>query len=305
MEGSYAETVNAQDLEWAEKRYTKATGLIRKPDRFRRRVLDQFQSRENVEYLREVFGRAISEEAMPATRAYVLDTLRDSVMSYERARDLLDSDDLGQRGMSRPAGNVWHEIRRINTAFYRDKMQFVNTAWYDFEGKPRPFDDQNEPLSYQMFVGDYLRPPGFEHLNDSGPAYEITEERSFNDGSIRDPRAAAGKRRSYDERAASNVLDWISRGPTSTLGRAELISGGTRMKNIDVWDGGRAQRYVGIPRFNRISRLAVAQETDNGETLQSFEYEGSNRGWDMSRIRQPIGEESRRLGWTSQDGIMY
>jgi len=146
----------------------------RTADRFRARVLAQFESPENLSYLRGVFRQELPPGPL---RDFALDTLDDSVREFGKREDLLYSDPIAQRGDLRPAANMWSEVSRLNLAFYAYRMQFIRdkSALLSGQSGDGQWDD-DEPYHYRMLVADSIRPPGLEHLNTPGPLYGILED---------------------------------------------------------------------------------------------------------------------------------
>ena len=145
----------------------------RTPARFRERLLNLFRSPQNLAYFRGLFGRAVPPGPL---RRFVLETLADAVNSFERGEDLIYSDPIAQRGDARPAANLWSELRRLNLAFYEDRMRFLRDKAALLTGRSGDGQwDDDEQYHYRMFVADSLRPPGLEHLNGTGPLFGIRE----------------------------------------------------------------------------------------------------------------------------------
>jgi hypothetical protein len=148
----------------------------RTPIRFRERMINLFRSPRNIAYLRALFTKNVPPGAL---RYFALSTLEDSVYSYERGEDLIYSDPIAQRGGSRPAANLWAELRRLNLSFYEYRMQFLRDKASLITGRSGDGQwDDDEPYHYRMFVADSLRPPGLEHLNGTGPLYGIREDQT-------------------------------------------------------------------------------------------------------------------------------
>lgn len=148
----------------------------RTPARIRERIIELFRSPRNVEYLRGVFARRVPPGPL---RQFALDTLLDSVYSYERIEDLVMSDPVAQRGAAKPAAGLWSEVKRLNLAFYEYRMQFLRDKAALISGRTQDGQwDDDESYHYRMFVADSLRPPGYEHLNGTGPLYGIREDQT-------------------------------------------------------------------------------------------------------------------------------
>lgn len=153
----------------------------RTPARFRDRVIAQFRSPANLAYLRDLFEQRVPRGPL---RQHVLATLHDAAVSYSEgegpALDLLLSDPIAQRGGGRPAVGLWEEVRRLNRAFYEDRLSFLRDQAHIIERRaPRDgVSEDEEPYHMRMFIADSLRPPGLEHLNTPGPLYALREDQS-------------------------------------------------------------------------------------------------------------------------------
>ena len=149
----------------------------RTPQRFRQRVLDTFRAPPNLEYLAGLFKRKLGNGPL---LSFALDTLTDSIYSFGQGEVLIYSDPLAQRGDSRPASGIWSEVRRLNLAFYEYRMKFLRDKASLLSGVSTDGQwNDDEPYHYRMFVSDSLRPPGLEHLNSTGPLYEILENQTL------------------------------------------------------------------------------------------------------------------------------
>lgn len=151
---------------------------VRTPERFRTRVLNQFRSPENIAYLRMRFERDVPAGPM---RKFAVDTVEDAIYNFERFYDLIGSDSTALRGHNRAGFDMWAEVRRINRAFYADRMKLLREHSGLLEPPKNVLDRdfaEYEDESYQMrmFISDSLRPPGLEHLNNPGPLYDIRED---------------------------------------------------------------------------------------------------------------------------------
>ena len=140
----------------------------RAPAPFRDRVLAQFQSPQNLSYLSGLFARQVPAGPL---RDFTLATLQDALLQYSggagRALELLASDPIARRGALRPAVGLWDEVRRLNRAFYEDRLAFLREQAHTIErGAPRDgVSEDDEPYHMRMFISDSLRPPGLEGLN--------------------------------------------------------------------------------------------------------------------------------------------
>ena len=148
----------------------------RTPARIRERIIDLFRHPDNIAYLAALFKKSLPPG--PQQR-FALTTLVDSVYAFERIEDLIYSDPIAQRGDARPAAGLWSEVRRLNLAFFKYRMQFLQDEAALVSGRTDDGQwDDNEPYHYRMFVADSLRPPGLEHLNGTGPLYGIREDQT-------------------------------------------------------------------------------------------------------------------------------
>lgn len=175
---------------------------VRTPARFRDRVIAQFRSPQNLDYLRGVFAARVP--AGPQ-RAFTLATFYDAALEYSsgegRALELLASDSRAQRGEQRRAVDLWGEVRRLNRAFYEDRLALVREHAHTIERRaPRDgLDEDDEPYEMRMFIADSLRPPGLEHLNSQGPLYALREDQSVWAPQRREKFATGGRGASGDE----------------------------------------------------------------------------------------------------------
>lgn len=150
----------------------------RTPNKLRQRALDLFQASPNRDYLRELFRARTPPGPL---RAFALETLDAAVYDYARstgglAGDLVYSDPLAQRGGARVALNFWAEVRRLNLAFFTERMAFLRDQAALITGRTQDGEwDDDEPYHYRMFVADSLRPPALENLNGIGPLWGIRE----------------------------------------------------------------------------------------------------------------------------------
>jgi hypothetical protein len=150
----------------------------RTPNKIRQRVLEVFQSPPNCAYLRGLFGAKVPPGPL---RAFALETLDEAIYDYARstgglAGDLAYSDPIAERGDSRVALNFWAEVRRLNLAFFTERMASIRDQAPLITGRTQDGEwDDDEPYHYRMFVTDSLRPPGLENLNGIGPLWGIRE----------------------------------------------------------------------------------------------------------------------------------
>lgn len=292
----------------------------RTPVRPRERIAALFRSPQNIAYLRKLFASQVPPGPL---RRYALDTLEDSVYEFELGGDLVYSDPLAQRGDSRPAANLWGEVRRLNLAFYEYRTQFIRDKAALLSGRadlPPGLDADDEPYHFRMFTADSLHPPGLEHLNGTGPLYGIREDQT----AVAEPRRPLGAGPAGDPGVDPDDWGWDSgkhnRTPeeaiaeywgedrvessTAMIGNATSMVGGEayidRYGRGPAWRenlGTRFMRYPTIPVWQNLSR-GRNYDRDIGETLGTLSREMDNhvRRWDTERIRNKRGDEYRRYG---------
>lgn len=151
----------------------------RTPNGLRQRILEVFCSEENIKYLRTLFKKMLMRGK---SLDYILAHLDEDVVSFANGErsgpggDLIDSDPLARRGYASNSTSLWREIKKLNTAFYDNRLKFVKDFRIYLEGKSANLPEEDtEPYEMRMFEADSLRPPGLEFLNDPGPNYEILE----------------------------------------------------------------------------------------------------------------------------------
>ena len=303
---------------------------LRTPARFRDRVVAQFRSPQNVAYLRELFA-----ERAPAgpLRAFALETLHDALLEYSsgsgRALEVLASDSTARRGALRPAVDLWGEVRRLNRAFYVDRLALLREQAQTIAGLGDGIAEDDEPYHVRMFVSDSLRPPGLEHLNAPGPLYALREDQPLWPARGRQGREQFRARNSgaYDDGAAlcgEDDAPWSvgnpSRTPEQALAEywgdghvatedgaatASLLDPPTGQAYGEAYAWGNAWRENGGTRFMRREQIPFWQQGgregydyDIEETLGAAtrELDGHVRRWDMDRVRDPRGQEYRRHG---------
>jgi hypothetical protein len=151
------------------------------PIRFRDRILLQFRSPQNVKYLRKLFAMKVPAGKL---QKFAVETTEDAVLNFgggfDRASDILLSDNLARRGFTRRAADFWSEVRRLNREFFDDRMRFFIQGSHMIDPQPihDGVGDDDEQYHMRMFEADSLRPPGLEFLNDPGPLWAIREDQS-------------------------------------------------------------------------------------------------------------------------------
>lgn len=305
----------------------------------RARLLALFRSPQNLGYLRALFTRTVPPGPL---RDFALGTLEDAALAYERGEDLLYSDPLARRGDGRRAVSFAAELRRLNRAFYEDRLAFLRDKAGLLGGAPEGAGDADEPYHYRAFVADSLRPPGLEALNGPGPLWAILEDQQVPAGELgrssgkrRYPRregfsatgAAAGAvppgvdpedgawdrgrpNRTAEQALAEYYGEEAVSSSSAALGAAEQATGTAYLDlhgRGPAWrenGGTRFMRYPSIPRWQDLSR-GREYDRDIAETLGtgSRELDTHVRRWDMSRARAARGEEYRRYGPRSGDTL--
>ena len=235
-EGLYGPTAMSGQWAWRE--------TARTPVRFRDRVIAQFRSPENVAYLQKLFTARVPAGPL---RSFTLDTFHDALLAFSegegRALEMLGSDPLAQRGDLRPALGLWGEIKRLNRAFYEDRLAFLREYAHTIDGSaPRDgIDDDGEQYHMRMFISDSLRPPGLEHLNTPGPLYAIREDQS-----TWEPQGGHSRRK-----------EGFTGGSHGAAGGTHGAAGGTQEADVFLYGDHDAPWSKGDP--NRTAEQALAE----------------------------------------------
>ena len=130
---------------------------------------------------------------------YMLNTLFSDIWSFSNTNgyihDLLNSDDIAMRARLQSGLNIWDEVKRLNIAFYQNRMNnYIHNEYYKSNyhknSRDTPYSryngllnlvptsgsvESNEDYATKMFTADSLQPEGYEYLNNMGPDYEILE----------------------------------------------------------------------------------------------------------------------------------
>ncbi|GFR88946.1 hypothetical protein ElyMa_002530700 [Elysia marginata] len=132
--------------------------------RLRAHLIDTFRSPQNVAYLRKLFAQQTPPGAL---RRFALETLEDSVYSFEWDTDFGYSGPTAQRGGSsmQPTNTFWRRVGRLNLIFFKSRMRFLWDKAALIAGRA----GDEEHLHYRLFLEDSLHPPGLEELNGVGP----------------------------------------------------------------------------------------------------------------------------------------
>jgi hypothetical protein len=264
----------------------------RAPTRFRDRVVAQFRSPANLAYLRDLFAGRVP--AGPP-RAFVLATLPDAAHEFSsasgRALEVLASDPEARRGALRPAVDLWGEVRRLNRAFYEDRLAVVREQAHNIDRRPGPRDslaDDDEPYHVRMFTADSLRPPGLERLNGVSPLHDATVQRRDKDhdeflyGEDDAPWSAGNAGRTPEQA----IAEYWGEGATASGGGA---APGTKPEK-------RFMRYESSPFWQRGGREGYDFDIEDTLGVSGRELDGQVRRWDMARPRNPRAQEYRRYG---------
>ena len=171
------------------------TETARTPIRFQQRVINQFNSPDNYEYLYSLFGKTLSGPI----RNHALKTLWSDIQIFSAGDgpiyDFTDSDDIANRASLKFSLDLWSEIKRLNRIFYEYKLEslanggFIRSAKPNIRGKDfrrtsvgvpirDGISEDNESYAMRAFISDSLQPVGLEYLNGPGPNYEILENQS-------------------------------------------------------------------------------------------------------------------------------
>ena len=187
-------------MEQRQRQITSET--TRNPIRFQQRLLNQFNSKENYDYLFHLFAKTSNGQ----NREFLLKMLWTDMQMFVAGDgafyDFTDSDNIANRASLRSALDLWSEVRRLNLIFYNMKMQNLskntnglnipppqqNNKKYQ-QRKPQDYQnltpairdgisEDNEDFAMRMFISDSLQPPGLEYFNGPGPNYELLEDQS-------------------------------------------------------------------------------------------------------------------------------
>lgn len=307
----------------------------RTPRRFRERVLAAFVAPANLEYLRGLLGSRVPRGAL---RDFALETLHDAVLSFAegegRGFDTLNSDPVAQRGSARRAVGLWDEVRRLNRAFFEDRLALLRDQAHIIDRRaPRDgVSEDEEQYHMRMFISDSLRPPGLEHLNTPGPLYALREDQSTWEprGGRGAPKEGFAGRRSAPGAPAGVGADvflygeddapWSAGDPNRTPEQAlaeywgdgwtvsETQTGapetmGQAYGSDYAWGtswkengGSRFMRYETTPFWQKGGREGYDYDIEETLGTQARELDAHVRRWDMDRVRNPRGQEYRRYG---------
>jgi hypothetical protein len=296
--------LHATQLAWPDRE------AARGPMRFRDRIVAQFRSPDNISYLRALFAQRVPAGAQ---RAFALNTLQSAANTFSsgegRAYEVIGSDPVARRGSLRPAVDIWSEVRRLNRAFYVDRLAAVRDNTNHLGGSAsRDGIAADEPYHMRMFVADSLRPPGLEHLNTPGPLYAIREDQAtaprrdapdvFMYGDDDAPWRSGDPDRTPEEALAEYWGDSCSASET-TVGAADGRAYGDTAAWGSTWQengGTRFMRREQIPFWQKGGRGGYDDDIEDTLGTASRELGGHVRRWDLDRVRSPRGQEYRHFG---------
>ena len=286
----------------------------RTPIHIREQLINLFRSPLNIAYLRTLFTQTIPPGPL---QCFALETLEDSIYSFERLEDLIYSDPIARRGDSHRATNLWDELRRFNRAFYEYRMQFLRDKTALISGHT---EDNDEQYHYRMFIADSLHPPGLEHLNGTKPFHVMEDQNASHDDSIgysrREDFSSTGTSRISTNMALPpqnpgidpNDWGWDGGNPNRTHEQAlaeywgdnhtesSTVVNGDGEAYIDHYgqgarwrknNGTRFMRYPTIPIWQNLSRgRNYDQEIEETLGTGGREFDNHIRRWDMNLARK-------------------
>lgn len=260
--------------------------MARAPISRQEQIKNIFRSPENIQYLHGLFEEKI---ALKPFRLAAQKGLTMAVYNFKQVDDLISSDPWARRGAARAAINLWSEVRRINLEFFNYRLKMLQDMGHLIS---HTLDDDDEPYHMRMFIADSLRPPGYEHLNATGPLYEILENTQI---------PMFDKKKHITITSPAMAINEYWKGSNAALDGAP--SEGYTYNNIygegPQWrqeGGGRFMRYPVPPTWQNLTR-SRPYERDIEETLEpNVELDSPIRRWDRERLLKPRGEEYRRYG---------
>ena len=121
-------------MEQSQRHITRETTRI--PIRFQQRVINQFNSPENYEYLYHLLDTKIGDGGMTTPshgktmKNYMLNTLWGDMQMFAAGDgpiyDFTDSDNIANRASLNSALDLWSEVRRINLIFFENQMNLLH-----------------------------------------------------------------------------------------------------------------------------------------------------------------------------------
>lgn len=258
-----APPTDAEPIAPGTRMYAAAT----QPLPWRERVLAEFRSPRNIDYIRSELAKRTSG----AQLHFIMKNLDGAVRAFGDEADGVIGDPIAMRGDGRRALDIWAEIRRLNSSFIRSRLQATEQlATYLARdpsrvgipaGDVQPDDD--EDLLTRQFVADELRPPGLERLNAAGGLWNVREDNGpdAEDAALISQGRATRAALEYDESEGRTGL-WPSSGGRAT---SHKVRPGTVGQPTQAWAGDDAPWD---PRGNpyRSSAQAIAEYWGEGAT---------------------------------------
>jgi hypothetical protein len=274
---------------------------IRIPLRYKQRIVLQFKSANNVNYL---FNNIKHNFPNNRQKDFILRTLPDIVETFANTfgyiYDFADSDSVAIRGFNSASGNIKSEISRLNRQFYIYCMKLSKNL--HTLNKKAEYEYDDEPYHMRMFIADSLRPPGLEHLNGPGPLYEIKEDqRSFSRHYLSDNDEPwdIGRHNRTAEEALSEYFGGDNRIGTA-LGFTEFGGDKNLNQNWKKNNETRFMRYETIPFWQMGGHEGYELDIEDTLGQAPIELGGHVRRWDgLERMINKNGMKYRRYGPTS------
>jgi len=131
------------------------------------KIINQFRSKENVEYLRATIMGMVP----PETREYISLMLKTMVLGFDpdvegTADEAVPNDTAKLWGILSPT-DFWQKVRDVNLSFINYTVSFAMQRYRAIVGTARPYED--EPYQIQQLIADSLRPVGAEDFNGGIP----------------------------------------------------------------------------------------------------------------------------------------
>lgn len=248
---------------------------FRPTESMRLRIIEQFLSKQNKDYLRGLFSRKLQPKHLNQLEIIMYD------FSRYRALEIIASDPISVRGAIRPAVDFWSEIKRLNGVFYEETLKSFNL---------NPFNraEDNESYAMRMFTADSLRPPGLTQLNNPGPLYELNEDQALPLGD--DEAWREGKLNRTAEQALAEYYGDDKSATTLEFVEQKGVVYGDKYSWGERWKengGSRFMRYETIPFWQKGGREGYDHDINESLGMQSKELGAHVRGWDMSKLYNP------------------
>lgn len=281
---------------------------MRTPLRFRDRLRDAFLSEWNMQGVQGMLSEAFTRGMVPGGEVVQNNLLRTApAAARDFVRRYYDDDPIAMRGNSIPALNLYAELRRLNLAFFQDRLALARQQSRTIEGGSDITDYalaafMAEPGNAELntFPLDQIRENQYPHSQSGTPGLGVG--------------GSASNRRQAEYDSAFPCGEDCRRPADGefTFGELESQGGGTRElcrsdnnKPVDwrarLEGGARFMRYPKIPLWQQYGERNY--EYDIRETLGQapIELDSQVRRWSMARARAHRGEEYRRFGPTSTE----